>query len=97
MTFALKSVSDALPLRHGFIYSNTDRSIYEEFSQVVFGKLLTPVLCNCLETSKSAMHSSAAPCKAPKQINIDINGLACWTSNSKVVGSNPTGGEWVRN
>ena len=24
------------------------------------------------------------------------NGLACWTSNSKVVGSSPTGGEWVR-
>ena len=25
------------------------------------------------------------------------NGLAFWTSNSKVVGSSPTGGEWVRN
>ena len=52
----------------------------EESSQVVFGKLLTPVLCNCLETSKSALHSSAAACKAPKQVHNAVTPVAQWTS-----------------
>ena len=62
----------------------------EEFSELVFGRLLT---------SKGTMHSSAAECKAGNQMHIAVtpwrNGLTTWT-NSKVLGSGPTGGEWVR-